>query len=95
MQARAVLLHDGVVVATWPVRGDDLAFVERLARAQLVACRAGCVIRLRDVDDDLAGLLDLCGLAVLVGSVVEMRGEAERREEGRVEEVVLGDDPVA
>lgn len=40
----------------------DLSLVDALARMQLAARRMGWSIRLVDVDDELAGFLDLVGL---------------------------------
>jgi hypothetical protein len=60
----------------------DLALVDDVARWQLAARRLGCSIRLRDADPDLLDLLDLVGLGVEVG------GEPEGGEEGRIEEAV-------
>ncbi|HET7651709.1 MAG TPA: hypothetical protein VFK42_01640 [Acidimicrobiales bacterium] len=89
MEARAVLLDGGEVVASWPIeaRDTDLALVDRLARARLTARRAGFALELRDVSVRLAELLDLVGLRV------EMCGQPEHLEQPRVEEVVVPDDP--
>jgi hypothetical protein len=87
-----VLVRDGVEVASWPLVGTgrpDLSVVEGLARLQLAARRLGCSIRLRSARGELPELLDLVGLGVEVG------GQAEDREQVRVEEVVMPDDPVA
>ena len=67
----------------------DLATVDALARLHLVARRLGGAIRLHDVCEDLADLLDLVGLGR------EMRGEAEGGEEVGVEEGVEPGNPVA
>ena len=90
MHARVVLVRRGKVVATWPVASHhrvDLELVDRLARAQLAARRAGYALRLEEVAEDLGRLLELVGLGV------EMLGEAELGEEIGVEEVVVTDDP--
>ena len=97
-----VLSRGDVEVTAWPVgahnRGD-LATVEELARLQLAARRIGCSIRLRDVCRELSELLELVGLGEVLtdppGSALEAGGKAEGREQIRVEEVVVPDDPVA
>lgn len=67
----------------------DLAAVDALARLELAARRLGGSIRLLDVCEELAELLDLAGLRG------EMSGEAEGGEEVGVEEGVEPGDPVA
>ncbi len=82
----------GVETATWVVAGEgrpDLAAVDALARLQLSARRLGGRVRLRDVSQELAELLDLVGLAREVG------WQPEGGEEARVEEGVEPGDPVA
>jgi hypothetical protein len=79
-------------VATWAVAGSDfpdLEMVETLARWQLSARRLGGSIRLCDMCDELAALLDLVGLRREVG------GQAEGGEQVRVEEGVEPRDPIA
>jgi hypothetical protein len=108
--ATVVLTRGEVELASWPLsasRPVDLAVVDQLARWQLAARRVGCAIRLRDACAELSGLLAFLGLAEVVGAALELRlpvpvekalqvvGEAEHAEEGRVEEVVVPDDPVA
>lgn len=66
--------------------------IDALARLQLAAKRVGASIVLREVSDELAGLLSFLGLEKLFG---EPRGQTERCEQIRVEEVVDLDDPVA
>jgi hypothetical protein len=68
----------------------DLALVDALARLQLAAQRRGCSIRLRDPCVELKELLDLAGLAELLGGglPLEPRREAEGGEQLGVEEVV-------
>lgn len=84
----------------------DLGLVDELARLQLAARRLDCSIRLRHARVDLSGLLDLVGLSDVVGladvahvaDVAALRqavGETEGGEQGRVQEVVVPDDPVA
>ena len=90
-----MLLRGEVEVARWPIparRGPDLALVGRLARLQLTALRMGCTIEVCNASDELAGLLNLVGLAGLLGQV---GGQAEEWEKIGVQEVVMPDDPVA
>ena len=84
--------------------GLDLAVVDELARWQLAARRMGCSVQLRSPSPELRGLIDLAGLSGVLpvvpgvdcGGSVEVEREPEDREEGgRVEEVVMPDDPVA
>jgi hypothetical protein len=57
----------GRELSAWPLPGvADLVLLDRLARVQLAAHRLGCSIRLRDVGDELGGLLELTGLAAVV-----------------------------
>jgi hypothetical protein len=97
-----VLVRRGTELAGWPLSGwddDGLAAVDRLARLQLAARRLGWSIELRGAGAELLELLDLAGLAEVVpegcGLGVEPGGEAEGREQVRVDEVVMPDDPVA
>ena len=69
----------------------DLALVESLARMQLRARRRGERVRLRNVSDDLRGLLELVGLTDVL--TVEAEREPEFREEVRVDEVMQPGDP--
>lgn len=69
----------------------DLALVESLARMQLRARRRGERVRLRNVSDDLRGLLELVGLTDVLA--VEAEREPELREEIRVDEVMQPGDP--
>ncbi len=71
----------------------DLAFVDALLRRQLEARRRGCTLQLRNVPDELRGLLELLGLDGVLA--LEPRGEAELGEELRVDEVVQSADPAA
>ena len=77
----------GYVDATSP----DLALVESLARMQLRARRRGERVRLRNVPDDLRGLLELVGLTDVLA--VEPEREPELREQLRVDEVMQPGDP--
>ncbi|MFJ8858188.1 STAS domain-containing protein [Streptomyces sp. NPDC102451] len=47
----------------------DLALVEAIARLGLVARRGGAELRLRNVPAELGALLDLVGLAEVVGNL--------------------------
>ncbi len=72
-------------------RRPDLALVESLARMQLRARRRGERVRLRNVSDELRGLLELVGLTDVLA--VEARREPELGEELRVDEVMQPGDP--
>ena len=74
------------VVARVDARRPDLALVDSLARLQLDARRRGGRLRLRNVTDELRGLLELVGLADVLA--VEPRREPELGEELGVEEVM-------
>jgi len=96
MTATVVMVADDgseVLVARLGARKPDLAQVDALARWQLAAGRCGGCIRLRDVSEELRGLLELAGLAGVLA--VESRREAELREQLGVEEVVQPRDPPA
>lgn len=61
----------GMERARWPLEGwdrADLALVERLARLRLVLGRLGARIAVLDADPDLAALLELVGLAEVLGA---------------------------
>ncbi len=93
-RAEVVLFCQDAEVASWPLicrNGVDLSVVDELARLQLEARRQGCSIWLRHACPDLAGLLELVGLA----DVLQVGGQPEELEEAGVEEVVVPDDPVA
>ena len=71
---------------------SDGVAVDALARLQLVARRHGRSIRLRNANDVLRDLLVLSGLAG--GALVfEPHGQAEEREELRIEKTVDGGHP--
>jgi anti-anti-sigma regulatory factor len=71
----------------------DLALVDALVRFQLLARREGGRLRLRNVSDELRELLELVGLADVLG--LEPRGKAELGEQLGIEEVVQAGDPPA
>ena len=71
----------------------DLAIIDALARFQLVARREGGRVQLRDVSPQLRGLLELVGLAGVLG--LEPRGKPELGEQLGVEKVVQAGDPPA
>ena len=79
----------------------DLATVDALARLALRARRMGCVVCLRDPSTELLELVGLAGLGEVLpcvpGSVVEMIGQPEEREEplGVEDERDAGDPAVA
>jgi hypothetical protein len=94
--ATVVLSRAGAEVARWAITDwdrRDLGIVDTLARLQLLARRLDCRIDVRDACPELAGLLDLVGLADSVLRV-EVVGESEGLEQSGVEEVVMPDDPV-
>jgi len=68
-----------------------LSTVDALARLQLAAQRLGLELRVLHAPDELRELVDLAGLAEVLG--VEPRGQAEEREQrlGVEEERELGD----
>ena len=74
------------IVARVDARRPDLALVDALARLQLDARRRGGRLRLRNVTDELRGLLELVGLADVLA--VEPRRESELGEQLGVEEVM-------
>src|SRR3954470_10991353 len=99
--ALVVLAAGDAELASWPLlvdRAVDFEVVDRLAGLQLSARRMGCEISLRRACPDLVALLDLAGLADIIGPAPsrEVGGEAEGGEQALdVEEVVVPDDPVA
>jgi len=79
-------------------RRPDVAFVDALARLELAARRLGWSVRLGETSEELAALLDLAGLAGVVGGSglrLEPGRQPEGREEVGGEEVVPPDDPPA
>jgi hypothetical protein len=63
-----VVAGDGrrIVTAVGSRVACDLDLVDRLLWLRLVARRLGWLVSLEDVDDDLADLLDLVGVAALL-----------------------------
>jgi hypothetical protein len=93
-RVRALLEESGAQVALLSFDAHveaDLATVDALARAQLQAGRLGCSVALRDGPQALRDVIELAGLAGVLG--LEPRREAEEREEllGVEEERELGD----
>jgi hypothetical protein len=91
----AVPGHPPVVVGELRDGSPDLNTVDALARLQLHARRIGWEIRLRQLTPELLSILDLVGLADVVGatsSALEPSGQAEGGERLGVEEVVPLDD---
>ena len=70
--------------------GADEALVDALARLQLIAGRMGLRIELRNARRELVDLLNLIGLASVLG--VEMDGQVEEGEQGGIHEEVDGGD---
>lgn len=85
-----VVRVDGREVACVPPSPAGLALVEQLVRMQLQARRSGERLTLGAVSEELRGLLELVGLADVLG--VEPRGQPELREERREDEVVQARD---
>ncbi|HET9255282.1 MAG TPA: hypothetical protein VFO16_08785 [Pseudonocardiaceae bacterium] len=96
--AVVVLVCGDAELARWPLPGSrrpSLALADQLARLHLHARRQGCSIRLRGASAELVELLELVGLAeILRVDGLETGGQAERREQRGVKEVVMPDDPV-
>jgi hypothetical protein len=98
---RVALLHDGVEVARWwlCVRPrEELRAADALARILLMARRKGWTVAVDGISPALFQVLRLVGLALAQRDarlVLEVCREAEDREQGRVDEVVVTDDPVA
>jgi hypothetical protein len=91
----AVPGHPPVVVGELRDGSPDLNTVDALARLQLHARRIGWEIRLRQLTPELLSILDLVGLADVVGatpSALEPSGQAEGGERLGVEEVEPLDD---
>lgn len=88
-----MVADDGREVVLGPVRapGAGFALVDTLAQLQLRAQRRGWAVRLRDVSPQLRELLQLVGLAGVLG--VEPGGKPELGEELGVQEVVEPGDP--
>jgi STAS domain len=90
-----VLVDDetGAVFARLAAPVVDITLVGALARIQLIARRQGRRVRLLDPSPELRGLLELVGLACVVGA--EPGGQPERGEDLGVDEVVQAGDPPA
>ncbi|HWT93277.1 MAG TPA: hypothetical protein VN238_09795 [Solirubrobacteraceae bacterium] len=88
-----LLVENGreVVVERVDGRRPTMPLVESLLRLQLEARRRGGRIELRDVPAELHGLLELVGLARVLG--LEPRGQPELLEQLGVDEVVQARDP--
>jgi hypothetical protein len=73
------------------LHAQDARFVNAVARCCLTARRNGAAVRLANMDRAQRELLELCGLAEVLG--VQPRRQAEEREEPRgvEEEGDLGD----
>lgn len=74
------------IVARVDAQQPDLALVDSLARLQLDARRRGGRLRLRNVTDELRGLLELVGLADVLA--IEPRRKPELGEQLGVKEVM-------
>jgi hypothetical protein len=88
-------------VASWPFEATsrpDLTAIDELCRLELAARRVGWSVRIRHAPDELRQLLELVGLADVVGLcpdelVVQVGREAEEGEEVRIEERIQPRDP--
>jgi hypothetical protein len=88
-----VLVRGDVEVASWPLPpggSPDLSVIDRLARLQVAARRAGCSVRLRDAPSQLRELIDLAGLS---GIIADAAGPATTEPAGPADE--LDDDGTA
>jgi predicted methyltransferase MtxX (methanogen marker protein 4) len=74
------------IVARVDAQQPDLALVDSLARLHLDARRRGGRLRLRNVTDELRGLLELVGLADVLA--IEPRRKPELGEQLGVKEVM-------
>src|SRR3954470_14781418 len=83
----------GEVVARREARVVDITLIGTLARIQLLARRQGRRVQVRDASPELRGLLELAGLAGVIG--VEPLRQPERPEDLGVDEVVQARDPPA
>jgi hypothetical protein len=90
-----LIADDGreIVVGDLGAQRPDLALIDALARMQLCARRRGWALQLRDVSEDLRGLLELVGLTEPLG--LEARRQAELGEQVGIEEVMQPRDPPA
>lgn len=96
--ATFVVIVDGDVdLARCPIDGTrpDLALVDALARLQLAVRRLGWSLEVRSPSPELRGLLELVGLAEVLGLPLQAGREPEGGEQLGVEEVVEPGDPVA
>jgi hypothetical protein len=75
-----------VVLGRVDVGRPDLALVDLLLRLRLEAARCGATVRLRDVPAGLRELLELAGVAGLLG--LEPRREPEVGEHRGIDDVV-------
>ena len=95
-RATVVIEIDGdreLVIGRVDACAPDLGLVDVLARWRLSARRRGWEMRLRDVSEELRGLLELVGLADALA--LEPRGKPELGEQLGEEEVVQSGDPPA
>jgi anti-anti-sigma regulatory factor len=82
----------GTIVCDATSLAPDLVAVDVLARLQLDARRSGRELVLRGASRELLRLLELCGVAGVLG--VEPCGQTEEREQrGGVQEEREADDP--
>jgi hypothetical protein len=71
----------------------DAAALDALARLQLVACRAGVELRLRNASAELCCLIAFTGLGEVLRVEPERQAEEREQRRGVEEERELGDPP--
>ncbi|HET9782351.1 MAG TPA: hypothetical protein VFR33_11305 [Candidatus Dormibacteraeota bacterium] len=68
----------GQVILNCARMAPDMASVDRIARLRLCMRRHGCDLRLANVSEELRQVIDLAGLAEMLG--VEVQRQPEQRE---------------
>jgi hypothetical protein len=99
--ATVVIVCGGAEVASWPFEAGwrpDLTAIDELCRLELAARRLGWSVRVRHAPNELRQLLELVGLAEVIGLcpdelVVEVGGEPEESEEVGIEKRMEPGDP--
>jgi STAS domain len=94
---RAIAAGQGVeqVACDVSALAAELAAVDALARLALLARRLGCPLNVRRASPELRDLLELCGLADVLGVWRSGRQPEEREQPLDVQERVDPDDPAA
>lgn len=97
--SRHILVASGAGLMVCDVGGlarCDLGTIDALSRLRLTARRLDRHFRVDDAPIDLRDLLDLCGMAGLIGLGIQPRRKAkEWKHPGRVEEERDPSDPIA